>query len=837
MRNFLKYLTIIFCILFSNFNYGLDCYLPEGCRLDIIFYDNGITNSYNEKGSDSYKAIICNVNNNEYSFEFNDQESFNASKKCIENYETISLIILRWTRSNELTILESRFNITNFYRFTTYFKYVYFMQFSNGINGFDVQLYDAWDFYGYVFLEILTGRLDFYHNKKRIESCQDFIDMNITQIRSIFQMSFKFNLKNIEYKHNICPLVFDGTLINEIGLYDMFDTFYKKNVLKFSNEAFQKLNSTITSLGLFKVQNINLDLSLVHPSIFKNLQIMYFTSGTFNSINGEIFKTLLQLRFLHMDPSIFRKINHKQGIEWIKQINYGINLNFSDKPSDTVFYKGITFIRTYMNTRNRMSKIFPDEDFCHYVDFPFRQLVIVSEKFIGTSQHQRDYKYIKQNKEYSCTYLWLVQYYGYYKKYLYFDEMHLFEYIEEVMNTTAFKLISRCNFEETIKSCNKSNYQIKNIWDENDFSVLNKKIQIAFKISIYPVSLFGLISNFIVVLVILNKGNTDLFKECKQYNYLYMNSIFCMMISVIELLSWMTECFYPFEVFCPETRKLVAIQFFKIIFQECLVTVFRFMCNFTYIAFSLNRISLLGKDHGKIVTFMSEVGIKKYIGVTFIISSFLSWIKGFKYEVNYLYPNSNFPMSNELSIIVNEEKTFNDVYFIINVISDLVNYLVFVVICIIIDICMVVQLRRILEEKLKKSLSLNQKQNVSKTTECEEIVNKAIKMVVLNSVIGIFFKLPVSFLPLLNVFADFFFKKLESYYLFIEFYSALIDSGFYALIQDMSHFFFTLALSIQLFIYYRFDKKFLIGYQRLKDKAFIYIKNRFKLTNDESSLH
>ena len=79
--------------------------------------------------------------------------------------------------------------------------------------------------------------------------------------------------------------------------------------------------------------------------------------------------------------------------------------------------------------------------------------------------------------------------------------------------------------------------------------------------------------------------------------------------------------------------------------------------------------------------------------------------------------------------------------------------------CIIIDICMVVQLRRTLEEKAKKSESLNQKQNESKKVENEEVVNKAIKMVVLNSAIGIFLKLPVCIIPLLNVYAQFYFKN------------------------------------------------------------------------------
>ena len=143
---------------------------------------------------------------------------------------------------------------------------------------------------------------------------------------------------------------------------------------------------------------------------------------------------------------------------------------------------------------------------------------------------------------------------------------------------------------------------------------------------------------------------------------------------------------------------------------------------------------------------------------------------------------------------------------------------------------MVVQLRRILEEKLVNSQSLNQKQKESKKAEFDEAVNKAIKMVIINSTIGIFFKLPICFIPLVNVCAEFYYKIPINVILnlnFGVFFQYLFDSELYYLIQDISNFLFTFSLSIQMFIYYRFDKKFLTGYQRIKDKAFTYIKSFF----------
>ena len=85
-----------------------------------------------------------------------------------------------------------------------------------------------------------------------------------------------------------------------------------------------------------------------------------------------------------------------------------------------------------------------------------------------------------------------------------------------------------------------------------------------------------------------------------------------------------------------------------------------------------------------------------------------------------------------------------DFYFVYNSLSDLVNYFVFVIVCVIVDICMVVvQLRRVLNEKsMKRALiSANQKQNEAK-----------------KEAIGILFKVPVCCIPLLNVYVDFFYK-------------------------------------------------------------------------------
>ena len=58
------------------------------------------------------------------------------------------------------------------------------------------------------------------------------------------------------------------------------------------------------------------------------------------------------------------------------------------------------------------------------------------------------------------------------------------------------------------------------------------------------------------------------------------------------------------------------------------------MNNFAYMAFAFNRIALLGRNHPKIIEYISEIRLNKYIIITAFISVAFSVVKGFKYKVN-----------------------------------------------------------------------------------------------------------------------------------------------------------------------------------------------------------
>lgn len=242
-----------------------------------------------------------------------------------------------------------------------------------------------------------------------------------------------------------------------------------------------------------------------------------------------------------------------------------------------------------------------------------------------------------------------------------------------------------------------------------------------------------------------------------------------------------------------------------------------------YVAFALNRISLIGKEHGNLVKLFSKMRLKKFILVSFIVCLMFSTVKFFKYAINRDQPEANYPMSTEwdISAVSVHKSGLKDAYFIVNTINDLICNVVFVLVCSIIDFYMVVFFRRTLQEKLNRIKHMSQKNVEDKRKEYEMAVQKAVKMVVINTAVGLIFKLPISIPPFINTYAEFYYKDQEKKYTkpsFGRFYTKMLDSGFYELMIDLGNFLFLISISIQFFLYKKFDKKFLTGLKRLRGR-------------------
>ena len=834
------------------------CVLPKGCRTQKV--KDLINPLGNDKvAGESKIGMRCDIFEG-FRFEFNLSlaKDSNGTLKCnLDIDKDEATFEMRWpNRDEEKSILDQNFSLSNLFTLVETFT----LTTSSSLNLINVKGFEIINqkyVRSFIIRKIicLSCKIKFYIGKSLIKSCQDILEANMTDIQSIFQIYplnfffgypfydfgyIKINLIESDFgKYPWCPLVFYHSRISFLTLKGLVNSFYKTNILTFSDtNDYSSFYSEIQSLELNNVQNIDLDLKFLNRLVFKKL-VRIYVLGSVRIIDASIFRTLTSLSYISFQTFYFRSIMHRNGIDWIKSINRDENVNISNKTEVSKKFgqiKHLSFECFFIAQDENMDTVFPDEDFCLYIEYPFDQLVLISQYC-----NDQSYKYLKNltNSKFSCTFLWLIKYYEIYN-YAYESKLYntyFWEDKDEFTSTISLHLkrilsdvnykasLKKCNFDKMSQNCNKSHYQVKNIWSRFDYMILNTKLEISIRIASYVLSILGIVTNLIVIITILVKKNTEQFKDFKHYSYLWINSLFSVLMLFIQVVAWISECFYPYEVFCPEIRKLVIIQVFKMVFKEGLVVAFRFMCNFTYIAFAFNRISLLDNNISELVKFMSDLGLKKYLAVTLFISCGLSSVKYFKYDINYDHPESSYPISNELDMTaIAWTKISNDAFIIINSIVDLLNYVVFEIINVIVDIYLVVTLRRTLNEKANKLKTLygkDSKKLKDKEKEFKEIVDKAIKMVVLNTAISIFFKLPIAFIPVLNVYAEFYYKNLANLITnphFGYFYSFLLDSGFHKMIIHLSDFFFTFSLFIQLFIYIRFDKKFKAGVKNLFSK-------------------
>lgn len=235
----------------------------------------------------------------------------------------------------------------------------------------------------------------------------------------------------------------------------------------------------------------------------------------------------------------FKNLIHRQGIDWICSINYGDYVNVSNQKEYEQWYEKKAEINVNLELGLWIEDVYPDTDFCLWKNFPFYQMVEI-EKY--------DFQKIKNaGRKLTCLYLWLNHYnYKYY---------------------TTVNASYVCDYDSFLRLCDKSDYKASFFWSISDTRWFSKGVQIFLAVSSYFVNLFGLITNSILVYLIWNKTAKDIFKDLKHYQYLGMIAIFNLIILTIDILSWLSDCKKTLKLFCPETRRFIALQFFKVGFS------------------------------------------------------------------------------------------------------------------------------------------------------------------------------------------------------------------------------------------------------------------------------
>lgn len=256
------------------------------------------------------------------------------------------------------------------------------------------------------------------------------------------------------------------------------------------------------------------------------------------------------------------------------------------------------------------------------------------------------------------------------------------------------------------------------------------------------ISVYAIATNLFVIYVIYHKENA---KTTRDKHYIYM-SLHCAsntLICSIQMLSLMSECQYPFGFFCSSIRHLVGVQYVKIVLVEGLNSTFRLLSNFTYLGFSLCRMSKIGKDHGNLIVFMSELNMTVYMIMSLLFSIGLSVCKALQFDVNLSRPEYEFPMP----FIQNHVRywIFNPNYVaitVVNAIYDMVNYFLFVLVHLVVDVTLIRKLRRVLNEKEIKIKEMKMQGLDKVVKENKESKRRVVSMVVFSSLFNFFTKVP-----------------------------------------------------------------------------------------------
>jgi hypothetical protein len=213
------------------------------------------------------------------------------------------------------------------------------------------------------------------------------------------------------------------------------------------------------------------------------------------------------------------------------------------------------------------------------------------------------------------------------------------------------------------------------------------------------VCLLGIVSNSLVIYTVSHKSNQKELKE-NQYKYMRLNAILNILILVIEPFTLISECREYNSLFCSRIRFWQFSQYFKIVFGEYFSNVFRLAANFTYVQFSLNRLSLIGKDHGKLVTNASKLEVRQYMGRIVIPCLVLPIIKIFRYLPNSYRIDADYPIPIGYYFkYLNRSLMF--VYMSFNITFDILNYVVFLFVNLIIDVNLAIKMKQVIEEKTK----------------------------------------------------------------------------------------------------------------------------------------
>ena len=794
-------------------------YLPNGCKFEQTY--------------ETYKVLaeeifVCNDLDKRFDFDPN------VFKTCKKNRNSLSTVYFRLSSDK---VLDRSVNFYSIDDFLSKMQQVLGFRRENeikfkGIKGFDLNLQTFSNLSNGTlpFLAFLDARFEFYYKNKRISSCEDFTSLNLIEPKSVFQLGtiakqVGYKFENARFPNSVCPLLFNNTHSYKITFDRMIKTFYKSSFLKFSsNYKSTQLKSNVEMLRIENAEKIDIDSYLLNENVFKNIMILSI-SGEINSIEEGLFKSFTNLININLDLEYFENLIHK-GTKWISSINHGLHVNLSNRTQLELNLKNVVKIcvtkdmSSNIEANEVLTVLVRDEDFCLFKDFPFDQMVLLLIHDLTT-----------RIQNLSCTLIWLIKdYHLYYKNIIVFFQSNFWNkaYLSIYQEGNWTEMVEKCEFEKRLKNCERFEYEYKSEWSLNDTKEIAILIEFMLIFIIPFVGLFGSLTNTFVVYVV-SLGENKEYLKAKQYSYMRIASLSNALVCLIRMLTPIYEC-QSDGIYCSPFHHLVFTQYFRIVCVEFISTFLQMLSNFSYVGFLITRSSLIGKNHGKFIQVFSRLSILKFMSLSLLLSGLFSIVKIFHYQVNTFDSNLDYPAP--------FERSYNNIYSsgfevktrlisIFNAVSDLTNYILFIVFNLILDICLIVKLKATLFDRINSS------------NNNQDVLNRAITSVFSYTLFSIVFKVPASIKSVLDSasFNDSIGQTFASRQINYLYETFCINCRICPMFELLAHLLYIFSISCNIFFYFIFDTKFKIGFKIAYSKLFSSKKEHLEyLKNLEKAL-
>ena len=369
--------------------------------------------------------------------------------------------------------------------------------------------------------------------------------------------------------------------------------------------------------------------------------------------------------------------------------------------------------------------------------------------------------------------------------------------------------------EEKLAQCFNLSYPQKHSGEKFYFSIYDMAYVFKWLELIGPVITFSIFSafafllNLLIILIITSKRNKEekLF-ETRMFSYILLNSTFNCLECFIYMLRPLNICLGINTIYCPSVRML---PFFLMlgIMQGYLSETIKTCSILTGLLFSLQRYAEATKAENKFLRSFSQVKLIRIVFAIILSSGLLSSVKITKDQINHNIKYIIYDAPNPFGL---DLRNFS--HFTISIVLHLAHYILndflLLIINLIIDIFLVVHIKRDLKKKIEnklKAMNANSMYDAKKMKEmlCKKksVEKKANALVLSNMVIYGLCRLP---------------ELLAMIYFFI--HDAVFPSQMYCLMQlfcyllsNTIEYIYMISFLFNILILYKFNTNFKKGFK------------------------